>query len=210
VTPLADRLRIMVLTDPRPACGRPLPEVVAECLEAGATTIQLRDKGATGAALLCQAKQLLRLTRAAGALLIVNDRLDVALACEADGVHLGPDDIPVAAARRLAPPGFLIGRSSDDPDAARGLALAGADYLGVGAVYPTSSKPGLETEAIGPDRVHAVLTAAGVPGVGIGGITPSNARHVLAAGAGIAVLSAVMGRATPAAVVRHLAEIRPG
>ena len=137
----------MILTDPQPACGRPLLDVVAACLEAGATTIQLRDKAATGADLLALSRRLLELTRAAGALLIVNDRLDVALACEADGVHLGPDDIPVRAARGLAPPGFIIGSSSDDEEIACRMVAEGANYLGVGAVYGTRSKTGLAAGA---------------------------------------------------------------
>ena len=194
----------MVLTHPRPACGRPLDEVVAACVHAGATAIQLRDKSATGGVLLAAARGLRAITTAARVPLIVNDRLDVALAADADGVHLGPDDLPVSAARALAPPPFLIGYSTDDPSEARRAAADGADYLGVGAVFGTRSKPGLADEAIGPDRVLALLRASGLPCLGIGGITPATAASVLATGAGIAVLSAVMSSADPAAAVRQL------
>ena len=193
----------MVLTHPRPACGRPLEEVVAECVRAGATAIQLRHKTADGGALLAVATRLLAVTAPAGVPLVVNDRLDVALAVGADGVHLGPDDLPVRAARELAPPGFLIGYSTDDPDEARRAAGAGADYLGVGAVFGTRSKPGLADEAIGPDRVRAVLEASRLPCLGIGGITPDNAGSVYATGAGVAVLSAVMSSPNPGLVVRE-------
>jgi thiamine-phosphate pyrophosphorylase len=202
----ADRLQLMVITHPRPACGRPLEDVVAECCDAGATSIELRDKEATGEELLRHTEALLAVTRARDALLIINDRMDVALAAGADGVHLGPDDLPVEAARRIAPRGFLLGYSTDDPDEARTAARAGADYLGVGAVYGTRSKPGLEDEAIGPERVRAVLEAAALPGVGIGGITAENAGAVARAGAGVAVLSAVMGADEPGRAVRAIVE----
>lgn len=204
---LAARLAVMVLTDPAPACGRPLPEVVEECLRAGATAIQVRHKGARGAELLRSVRELLPLARRAGALLLVNDRFDVAAAGGADGVHLGPEDVPVAAVRRVVPREFLIGWSTDDPGEGWRAGRAGADYLGVGAVYGTRSKPGLEEEAIGPERVGEVLRTAGLPGVGIGGITPGNAAAVFATGAGVAVLSAVMGAERPGDVVRELVQL---
>lgn len=201
---LRDRLRLMVLTDPAPACGRSLYAVAEECIEAGATAIQLRDKDASAAGLYEVARRLVPIVRARDALLIVNDRFDVALAAGADGVHLGPDDLPVAAVRDSVTDGFLIGASTDDPRHGRLLAAEGADYLGIGAVYGTLSKPGLEYEAIGPDRVAAVMAAARIPAVGIGGITPRNAAEVARTGAGIAVLGAVMHAVDPASEVRGL------
>ncbi|MDT8435849.1 MAG: thiamine phosphate synthase [Gemmatimonadota bacterium] len=205
---LARRLRLVVLTRPRPACGRPLEAVVRACVEAGATAVQLRDKEADAADLYRTARRIVPLVEAAGALLFVNDRFDVALAAGAHGVHLGPADLPVAAVRAAVPPGFLIGASTDDPQEARSLAAAGADYLGVGAVYGTRSKPGLADEAIGPARVAAVRAAAGVPCVGIGGITARNAGEVFAAADGVAVLSAVMSAPDPAAAVRAVLAVR--
>jgi len=202
------RLRLMVLTDPAPACGRPLVEVVRECLAAGATAIQLRDKRADARRLLELAHALLAVTRPAGAPLIVNDRLDVALAAGADGVHLGPDDLPVAAARAIAPAGFLVGHSTDHPDAARHAAADGADYLGVGAVFGTRSKPGLADEAIGPERVRQLAVASGLPCLGIGGVTAENAGSLFAVGAGVAVLSTVMGADDPAGAVRAILAAR--
>jgi thiamine-phosphate pyrophosphorylase len=136
--------------------------------------------------------------------LFVNDRLDVALAAGADGVHLGPDDIPVDAVRRNVDRAFLVGYSTDDPDAGRRAAAAGADYLGVGAVYGTRSKEGLADEAIGPARVGSVARASGLPCVGIGGITLENAAAVAAEGAGVAVLGAVMHTERPGDVVSLL------
>ncbi len=200
-------IRIMVLTDPMPACGKSLAEVVGECLEAGATVIQLRDKTASDVKLYDLALRLGEQTSRYRALLIINDRFDIALAAGADGVHLGPDDMPVESARTYADDCFLIGYSTDDPVAGMLAARSGADYLGVGAVFGTDSKPGLTTEAIGTDRVGQVLHRAGLPGVGIGGISPDNAAEVFETGAGVAVLSSVMHAQDPGGVVRRLVEI---
>lgn len=207
---LAPRLRLMVLTSPSPRCGRPLPRVVEACLEAGATAVQLRHEGVEGGELYREALRLRPVVRGHSALFLVNDRADVALAAGADGVHLGPEDPPVSAIRQAAPPGFVIGYSTDDPDEGREAASRGADYLGVGAVYGTRSKPGLEDEAVGPGRVREVLEAAGLPGVGIGGVSPENAAEVYRAGAGVAVLGAVMDASDPAAAVRELRAADPG
>lgn len=196
----------MVLTRPRPACGRPLTEVARACAEAGATAIQLRDKEADGRALYERAVAIREALAGLPALLLVNDRVDVALAAGADGAHLGPDDLPLAEARRLVPEDFLLGYSTDDPEEGRRAAAAGADYLGVGAVFGTRSKEGPAEEAIGPARVREVLRAAGLPGVGIGGIDPGNAAAVARTGAGIAVLGAVMEAPDPGAAVRRLLE----
>ena len=201
---------LMVITHPRPACGRPLERVVAECVDAGAPAVQFRDKAADSRALTATAARLRAITESAGATLIVNDRLDIALAVGADGVHLGPDDLPVPAARAIAPPDFIVGYSTDDPEEARRTADAGADYLGVGAVYGTRSKPGLADEAIGPDRVRLVRETSRLPCLAIGGITLRNAPEVLKTGAGIAVLSTVMAAPDPAAVVRQLLRIAHG
>ena len=197
---LKARLRLVVLTDPQPAAGS-LVDVVTECLEAGCRAIQLRDKEASATDLYRQALELLPLIRKHDALLFVNDRLDVALAAGANGVHLGPDDIPVEAVRELVPDGFLIGYSTDDPAVGRAAAAAGADYLGVGAVFGTTSKPGLQDEAIGPGRVGEVVRSSGIPCVGIGGITEDNAGAVAVQGAGVAVLGAVMHAKRPGNVV---------
>lgn len=200
-------LRLMVVTDPRPRSGRPLRDVVEACLEAGAGAIQLRDKTATDESLYRQASELGDLVHEHGAILIVNDRFDIALAAGADGVHLGPGDLPVGTVRLHVPEDFLVGFSADQPVAGVLAADAGADYLGVGAVFGTTSKAGLVDEAIGPDRVGQVLHSAALPGVGIGGITPANAAAVFATGAGVAVLGSVMHADHPGDVVRQLLKI---
>lgn len=196
-TPSPD-LRLIVITDATAAAPRAVEDIVTEALQAGAPAIQLRNKDATPAELFQEALQLLDLTRTFGASLFVNDRLDVALAAGADGVHLGPDDLPIAAARAAARaadrPDFLIGASTDDPPTARRLVANGADYIGCGAIFGTASKAGLEDERIGAEGLARVVEAVPVPVVGIGGVTPANVRDVAAAGAaGAAVIQAVMG-----------------
>jgi thiamine-phosphate pyrophosphorylase len=204
-------LRLIVITDAAMARPRAVTDMVRASLEAGAPAIQLRQKGASAGALFRETTELLRLTRPAGALLYVNDRLDIALAAGADGVHLGPDDLPVDAARRAASaagqPDLLIGASTDDPDTARRLADEGADYIGCGAVFGTTSKVGLADERIGTDRLREVVEAVDIPVVGIGGITPGNVEHVAATGAaGAAVIGAVMRSRRPGEAVRALLE----
>jgi thiamine-phosphate pyrophosphorylase len=184
--------------------------VVLAALEAGAPAIQLRDKEATPAELHRQAVELLQLTRRFGARLFINDRLDVALAAEADGVHLGPTDLPVEAALQAArragrSDDFLIGASTDDPGAARAAARQGAAYIGCGAVFGTTSKPDVGDERIGVKRLAEVVAAVPVPVVGIGGVSPDNVHRVAEAGAaGAAVISSVMAAPDVARAVRDL------
>ena len=199
---LARRLHLIVITDSELAAPRGVADMVEAALCAGAPAVQLRDKVLPPRDLLPLARRLRALTTAARALFFVNDRLDVALAAGADGVHLGPDDLPVAAARRIAPPGFLIGHSADDPGAARTAVAGGADYIGCGTVFPTRTKPAAGAP-IGVRRLEEVARCVDVPVIGIGGITVRNAQRVFAAGAaGCAVVSAVMGATDPCRVVR--------
>ena len=199
-------LRLIVITDAALAAPRDLLDVVRAALGAGAPAIQLRMKDAPARALLEAAHAMRELTRAVGALLFVNDRLDVALASGADGVHLGPDDLPVAAVRAAVPPDFLIGYSTDQPDAAVRAARAGASYIGCGAVFGTTSKD-VGGEAIGVARLDEVARAVTVPVIGIGGIGTANVGQVAAThAAGIAVIGAVMSARDPAAAVRVLLE----
>lgn len=203
---LARALRLIVITDPHlpEARGRTMEAVVEAALTAGARAIQLRDKDAPARVLLERARVLRSLTREAGALLFVNDRLDVALAAGADGVHLGPDDLPLAAAREAVGDGVLLGYSTDDPALARRALAEGADYLGCGDVFGTGSKADAGS-VIGLARLDEVARAVSVPVVAIGGITPARAEEVSRTrAAGTAVIRAVMDADEPAEVVQAL------
>ena len=183
-----------------------MEETIGQILGAGAPALQLREKGLPLAAVLPLARRLRAAALAAGALFFVNDRMDLALASDADGVHLGPNDLPVTAARRIAPPPFLIGYSARTPEAARAAVADGADYIGCGPVFPTRTK----TDAappIGLAGLAAVARAVDVPVLGIGGVGPPEAAGVASAGAaGCAVAGAAMHSSDPAEAVRRLLE----
>ena len=197
-------LRLIVITDAQIAAPRSVDAVIEEALAAGAPAVQLRDKTADARVLFEQARWLRELTRRYHALLFINDRLDVALAAGADGVHIGPDDMPVAAARHTAPRPFLIGSSTDDPARARELEAAGADYLGCGAVFGTTSKD-VGDERIGTSRLRAVVESVNIPIVGIGGVDVDNVDQIATTGAaGAAVIRAVMASANVAETVTAL------
>lgn len=199
---LAHRLRVVVITDRRLAGPGGVAAVTEAALRAGAPAVQLREKHLPPRDVLPLARRLRDLTRTAGALLFINDRIDLALAVGADGVHLGPDDLPLQAARRLAPPGFLIGYSADDPATAGEAVARGADYIGCGTVYATRTKTDAGA-AIGVSRLAQVARSVDAPVVGIGGITPERAGEVFAAGAaGCAVVGAVMADPHPDRIVR--------
>ena len=201
---LRARLRLIVVTDPDCGPGRDVANVVRAALRGGAPAIQLRMKDAPAREMADTARALLAETRAAGALLFINDRVDVAVAVGADGAHVGQDDLPTEAARIIAPPGFLIGVSAETAALARQAERDGADYVGVGPVYATGSKADAG-DAVGAGRIAEVAAAVRIPVVGIGGITSGNAPAVLRAGAaGVAVIGAVMRADDPEAAVRAL------
>lgn len=209
-TELASSLGVVVITDAHLAGERGVVETVRLSLEGGCRAVQYRDKQASPKAGLAVASELRRITAEAGALLFVNDRADVALEVGADGVHLGPEDLPVDAVRRWVGPDLLIGYSTDDPTEALRAVERGADYLGCGAVFGTSTKD-VGQEAIGPSGLERVARAVPVPVVGIGGITPGNVGSLANTGAsGVAVVGAVMTASDPRPVVAELlAAFRP-
>jgi thiamine-phosphate diphosphorylase len=173
--------------------GRSHEDVAQAAVAGGATALQLRDKESAGRALVATARRLVALANPAGVPVVVNDRVDVALAAGADGVHVGEDDLPVADARRLLGPERIVGASAGTVEEARRAEQEGADYLGVGPVFPTATKADAG-EAIGLDGLRKIVAAVRVPVVGIGGITVENAAQVVLAGAaGVAVVSAVAG-----------------
>lgn len=198
------RWDLYVITDETLGGGRSHEEQARAALAGGAGVIQLRDKSAASRRLYEAAAAIRALTRPAGALLIVNDRIDIALAADADGVHVGPDDLPVAVARRLLP-GKIVGASAGTVEEAIAAERDGADYLGVGAVYEARGSKADAGAPVGPERVAAVRAAVRLPLVGIGGIKAANAAPVIAAGAdGVAVITGIVAAPDIAAAAREL------
>ena len=179
------------------------PLILAQALlDGGARVLQLRLPSATSRELFDAARALRPLTRRTGALLIVNDRPDVARAADADGVHLGQDDLPATAARRIVGPEAIVGVSTHDVAQARAAAAAGADYLGVGPIFTTTTKANA-LDARGLALVRDVRAAVTLPLVAIGGITPDTAGAVRAAGAdAVAMIGALVRADDVAAAVR--------
>ncbi|MDR1565763.1 MAG: thiamine phosphate synthase [Treponema sp.] len=187
-------LSLYLCTDRKLLFGRPLPEAVEAAIEGGVTMVQLREKDASGREFFDIAREILALTRSKGIPLIINDRLDIALAAGACGVHFGQSDLPCLEARRLAGKDFIIGVSAHTPEEALAAQRDGADYIGAGAVFPTGSKADVSA-VIGIEGIRAVAGAVKIPVVGIGGINPGNAAFVTAAGAaGVAVISAILSQ----------------
>lgn len=191
---------LCVITDER---SDPV-ELARMALHGGARMVQLRRKKASGRALFEWAVRIQALCREHGAIFIVNDRVDIALAMHADGVHLGQEDLPAMAARRLLGPDAVIGVSASSMAEAMAAARDGADYIGLGQIFPTISKE-KPNPPLGIEVVRAVKKATGLPIVAIGGIGPDNAVGVMDAGAaGIAVISAVAAAQDPAGATREL------
>lgn len=193
--PNGSRLRISglyVIIDPRQTRGRDPVEVARQALRGGARILQWRDKTRDKGEQLPPARSIRELCRQHEALFIVNDHVDLALACDADGAHLGRKDLPVNTVRPWVPAGFLIGVSTNNAEEASQAERDGADYAAVGSIFPTASKE--TTRPASPERLREVKQAAGIPVVAIGGINEDNVAQVLEAGAdAVAVISAVCG-----------------
>ncbi|QSG02551.1 thiamine phosphate synthase [Natranaeroarchaeum sulfidigenes] len=190
------------------SAGRSTTEIVDAAIAGGIDIVQVREKHRSAAEQLAIARELRKPTADAGVALVVNDRVDVAVAAAADGVHLGDNDLPVAAARDQLGEDAIIGRSVSTVAAAVTAEENGADYLGVGAIYATSSKDvDADEQAIGLDTLTEIAEAVDIPIVGIGGITPDRAADVVEAGAdGVAVISAITAADDPEDATRALAE----
>jgi thiamine-phosphate pyrophosphorylase len=196
---------LYVILDRGAAGDGDLAPVLEAVLAGGCRVVQLRDKTMPLHDLYPVAEALRRRCREAGCLFIVNDRVDLALALEADGLHVGQDDLPAPVARRLLRPGMILGVSTHDESQARRARDDGADYVAVGSMYLTGSKPGFRL--VGPELLRRVRPEIRVPLVAIGGITVDNVAEVIRAGAdAVAVISAVCAASDPAAATRRFLE----
>ena len=196
--------RVYVITDSRQARGRAHREIVEAAIKGGATAVQLRMKEEPARLIVETARQIAPLCRAAGVTFIVNDRADVAMIAGADGVHIGQDDLPAREVRALMGPAAVIGVSAATVEEAMAAERAGADYLGVGAIYATATKADAGAP-VGLDRLRELHRAVRLPLVGIGGITADTAAAVMRAGAaGVAVITAVALAEDMAAAVRRI------
>ena len=193
----------------------PVPRlhVIADCasladaaFQGGAPAVQMRIKDVSDAEVLAECRRMVAAAHAVDGVVIVNDRADIALAAEADGVHGGADDLPVAMLRHLLGPDRLVGGTARDPETALRHQDDGASYVGVGPVYNTDSKAGLP-EPLGPAGVANVVAVVGIPVIAIAGITASRIPELLDAGAhGVAVIGAVAHAVDPAAATAELME----
>jgi thiamine-phosphate pyrophosphorylase len=191
-----------VITDTRP--GRDAFAVVNAALEAGAPVIQLRAKGLPDRELYALASRVTEACSQRGVCCIINDRVDIALAVGADGVHVGADDLPVTVAAGLLGDGRVLGATARDPETARRHESAGASYLGVGPAYSTSTKDGLPPP-LGPEGIARVAGAVSIPVIAVAGVTAERVPELIAAGAhGVAVISTLSEADDPRAATRAL------
>ncbi len=189
---MLDRLHLCVITDATLVPGRDHVAIARAALAGGADMIQLRDKAGDMRALLPQARAIQSLCRSRGAIFIVNDRLDLALAAGADGVHVGQEDLPAEAARPLLGPRRILGVSTHSREQAEAARASGADYIGFGPMFATGTKA-TGYAPCGPEALRDIRAAVPLPILAIGGITLENVAEVIAAGATApAVISAVV------------------
>ena len=197
---------LYLITDRKVLRGRELLDSIEAAIKGGITLVQLREKDITGYDYYNMAKKVKKLVKEYGIPLIINDRADIALAVDADGVHLGPEDLPIPVARELMGPGKIIGASANCIEEAISFQRQGADYLGVGALFPTATKS--NTEPVTLEQLREIKKLVKIPVVGIGGINIQNAASVKAAGVdGIAVSSAILGNEDIFTAARSLKKI---
>lgn len=197
---------IYLVTDRDILAGRDLLTAVSQAISGGVTLVQLREKGNSSRGFFELATALKKLANNRGVPLIINDRLDIALAVDADGLHIGQDDLPLITARRLLGKDKILGYTVHTVEQAVYGEQNGADYLGAGAAFPTGSKA--DTTTIGLSTLREIKGAVHIPVVGIGGIGAANAKSVKDCGVdGIAVISAILGKEDITGAAGELSQI---
>lgn len=197
-------LSLYLVTDRALSHGRATADIVREAVTGGATFVQLREKSCGTREFLEEARAVLDVVRPLGVPLIINDRVDIALAVGAEGVHLGQRDMAIADARRLGPPSWIIGVSAESVEDAICAEKEGADYIGVSPVFATPTKTDTASP-LGLEGLRAIRAAVRIPLVAIGGIHAGNAREVIRAGAdGLAVVSAIVSADSPREAAEQL------
>jgi len=200
-------LSVYVLTDAHLSRGRSHEEIIRAAIRGGATMVQYREKNASTRKMIQEAREIREICADARVPFIVNDRVDVALAVDADGVHVGQDDMPAALARKLIGAEKILGVSAENETQARAAITDEADYLGVGTIFATATKKDAG-EPIGLAGVQKIARLSKIPIVGIGGIHAANAAAVIRAGAkGVSVISAIVSADDVEAATRELREI---
>ena len=195
-------MRIYLITDAAP-CSQPIERFLREAITGGVGMVQLRERGMSDARLLDVASRCAEICRAEDIPFIVNDRVDIALACGADGVHLGQNDMPITSVRSLVGENSIIGLSTHSPEQIEEAATLAPDYIGVGPIHETPTKEG--RKAVGVQLVSYASQHAAQPWFAIGGLDPGNVAEVVRAGArGVSVLRWVGQAVDPTAAVREL------
>ena len=198
--------RLCFIADSEAAEGRDILQLIGRAVEGGATIIQLRGKKWTSREFLDVGMKAIRFLRPKNMPLIINDRVDISLACEADGVHLGQDDMPLPYAREILGKNKIIGISVATPSEAEAAEKGGADYVGAGPVFATLSKKDLGP-VLGLEGLRAIRNKIKIPILAIGGITIANIADVISAGAdGVAVISAIAAAKNPVQATTKLIE----
>lgn len=194
------------VADSEAAASKDILRLISEAVNGGATIVQLRGKKWTGREFLDMALKAVRLLRPKKIPLIINDRVDIALACEADGVHLGQDDVPLPYARKILGKSRIIGISVFTPEDAEAAEKGGADYVGAGPVFATLSKMD-PRPPLGLERLAAIRKKVSIPILAIGGVSAANIAGVISAGAdGVAVISAITSAAKPQEAAAEIIE----
>jgi thiamine-phosphate pyrophosphorylase len=204
---LANRLGVYLVMGLNTVNGLSPLEIAEKAIAGGVDVIQLREKKRPFSEVLTVGRQIRELCKEKNVLFVVNDRVDVAMLLQADGVHVGQDDIPAHEARKIIPEDMFIGVSASSMEEARLAIEQGADYLGVGSIYATNSKDDAG-EPVTPALIAEIRAITDLPMVGIGGINAENGKEVLERGAnGLAVISAIVGQQDPEQAAKKLKQL---